>query len=284
MAEKTKRGSIPSIKITKEFIRSLGSVLESEVNERNLSSQTAAEKEIQKREREIESGTFYRDEEEKEQAKIEMRERVKDHFIPNIGLTYSIEAENEELTFSSVDEVIDTRFFPEKIENMVCRVSHYGKNQYVDVNVNISQSWIGAGAYYKLSSTSEQRLLKIESDLKNLFKQNPTDYKFLLYPNDSISYWVPRVYSVFLAIAAYFLVYKNFALEIKSDADKVIASFVWISLFVYLLGMKMIKWIFPYFKFEISNENQFIKYARYIISAVIFGVIITAATNFIFSL
>ncbi len=277
MAEKTKRGNIPSIKVTKDFLKDLGVILESEVKERNESAKALVMSEIEKGEQEIEARTYYKDQAEKDQAKEEMRGRVRDRFRPHVSLNYSIDARNEDLTFSSIDEIIDTRFFPEKIESVACSVSHYGENEYVDVNINISQRWLGISANYKLSSSSEKRLLKMESDLKNLFRQNPTKYKILLYPTEISFYIVPRILSVFLAVAASYLSYQNFGEELKSDGGATATVLFWIFIFAYWFTMELVKLIFPYFKFEITNEDQLVSYVRIavisIISAIILGAI-----------
>ena len=160
-------------------------------------------------------------------------------------------------------------------------MSHYGKNEYVNVNINISQRWYGISASYKLSSTSEQRLLKIENDLKNLFRQNPTDYKILLYPTEKSFYLVPRILLVCLASATSYLIFQNFGDEIKSDGGAVGTLLFWIYLLVYWFGMEMIKWVFPYFKFEIINENQLVKNTRFAIIFVITTIIGGAVYDFV---
>lgn len=283
MAEKTKRGNIPSIKITKEFLKDLGVILESEVKERNELAEVLLKNEIKKGEQDIEARTYYKDQEEKEQAKEEMRERLKDRFRPHVRLNYSIDTRNEDLTFSSINEIIDTRFFPEKIESIACSVSHYDE-KYVDVNVIISQRNYGIGASYKLSSASEQRLLKIESDLKNLFRQNPTDYKILLYPTENSFYLVPSVLLVSVAVATLYVSYQNLGEEIKSDRGAVGMILFWIFILVCWFGMKVIEWAFPYFKFEITNENQLAKYIKIFVIFVFVTIMGGAIYDFIKSL
>lgn len=284
MAAKTKRGSIPSIKINKDFLKDLGDILEAEFRERNDFAEEIIKREIEQASQEINSRTYYKNEEEREQAKLESSERIRALSRPHIRLNYSINTQNEELTFTSIKEIIDTKFFPENIESIACSVTHYGKEEYVDININVSKPWFGIAGDYKLSSSSENRLLKIENDLKGLFRLNPTEYKTVLYPTEKSFYIIPRILAISLATAITYLSYKNFGEEITSNIGATSTLLFWTFLVIYWFSMIVIKWAFPYFKFEITNENQLVKFVRILIIFIVSTVVGSAVYDLLRSL
>jgi uncharacterized membrane protein len=104
-----------------------------------------------------------------------------------------------------------------------------------------------------------------------------------LYPFEKGFYLVPRILLVSLAAAVTYLSYKNFGEKIKGESGGV-GTLLWSFWAVYWLGMDVIKWSLPYFKFEITNENQLVTYVRALICIAITAVIGGAVYELIRSL
>ena len=196
---------------------------------------------------------------------------------PHINLNYSIDAKIEDLTFGSMQEVVDTKFFPKNIESIAFRVTHYRADQYVDISINMSQRWYGATGSYNLSSSSEEGLLKIESHLKALFDSNLTVYKALLYPTASSVYLMPRILSFLVSVTVMYLGYVKFG-------EVALGGWLFIFWLVYMYSMELIKFAFPYYKFEIGYSNQYRSYLQKILIAIIVTVIVTTTYDFVKSL
>lgn len=276
----TKRGKIPSIKIDREFIEKLGSVLESEVKERNILANKKNEAEILVKEKEINSRTFYITDDEKLAAIQKMKDSVLLYGSPYISVQYSIDAKDEDLTFPSVQDFIDTKFFPEKITSFSARVSHYGKTEYVDVSVRMSQHWYGITAEYNLSSIDGGRLLKIEDGLKKVFRDSVTEYKSVLYPIINQPYLIVRLLSFLFSLVVIYLIYRFSSKDIIANVG--IYSLIWlIFLFVYNFCTKSIKSLYPYFNYSITPDKSFKRYMGLAISAIIASISFAAIYDLI---
>lgn len=259
MNAKTKRGKIPSIKIDKEFLEKFGSVLESEVKERNILADKKNEAEILVKQKEINSRTYYKTDEDKLAAIQEMKDNVLRYGSPHVSVQYSIDAKDEDLTFPSIQDFIDTKFFPEKINSFSARVSHYGNTEYVDVSVRMSQRWYGITAEYNLSSVDGGRLLKIEDELKKTFRDSVTEYKSVLYPIVNQPFLIIRLVSFLFSLAVAYLIYHFSSKELKTSIG--IFSLIWI-IFIAVCHFcaRSIKSLYPYFNYSITPDKSFKKY------------------------
>ncbi len=280
MNAKTKRGKIPSIKIDKEFLEKFGSVLESEVKERKILADKKNEAEILVKRKEINSRTYYKTVEDKLAAIQEMKESVLRYGNPRVNVQYSIDAKDEDLTFPSIQDFIDTKFFPEKINSFSARVSHYGNTEYVDVSVRMSQRWYGITAEYNLSSVDSGRLLKIEDELKKTFRDSVTEYKSVLYPIVNQPFLIIKLVSFLFSLAVAYLIYHFSSKELKMNIG--ILSLIWIIFIaIYDFCARSIKSLYPYFNYSITPNKSFKKYMGIAIVALIYSISFTAIYDLI---
>jgi hypothetical protein len=280
MNAKTKRGKIPSIKIDKEFLEKFGSVLESEVKERNILADRKNEAEILVRQKEIYSRAYYKTDEDKLAAIQEMKDSVLRYGSPHVSVQYSIDAKDEDLTFPSIQDLIDTKFFPEKINSFSARVSHYGNTEYVDISVRMSQQWYGITAEYNLSSVDSGRLLKIEDELKKTFRDSTTEYKSVLYPVINQQFLIIRLVSFLFSLAVAYSIYHFSSKELKTNIG--IFSLVWIIFIAaYHFCARSIKSLYPYFNYSITPDKSFKKYIGIAIVALISSISFAAIYDLI---
>lgn len=260
---KTKRGKIPALRISREFLVDFGVIVESEVVERNRIAEQQAVEEIQISETEIRKRTYFKSDDEKNTAVEEMKKRVRTFARPHVNVTYNIDAKDEDLTFSSIQDILDTKFFPEKIKSFYTRVSHYGETEYVDISVRMSQHFYGITAEYQLSSVDNGRLLSIEDDLKNLFRDNKTSYQSFLYPSKNSPYGVLRLFSFLSALFFGYFIF-TYIFTGMEEVGKMSLCF-WISFIFYNLIAWAFKSLYPYFSYTIVPENSVTKIIRTIL-------------------
>lgn len=256
MTLNTKTIKIPSIIINKDLLQKIGKVFEEEVNER----MNAFEKEKQEK---INTGNL-------KDWEIESLDYKK----PSISIQFTIHSSEEELSFGSMKELLETSFFPEKIDSFTARVGHTDK-KYVDIHLSISkatQIWFfGSGSYCRLSSENQERFLIKENQLKNLFRISSTSYSKILYPfkNSDFIFIIPFVLSVILAIlfTVTFVKFPYGNQSIRLSISLVVFAF-WYQVFIWYITKA-----YPYYQIKIEeNNNSFFQIIKFIINIAILAV------------
>ncbi len=174
MSVKSRKVSIPSIKITTEFLKKFGEIVEREIRIRENESNERIQKEIEKETIEIQSRDYLSDEEKKQRIE-DSKKHIRQMNKPFYRLDLTINSPNETLEFSSFKDLLNNAFFPSNIKRMSLWLEHY---DYKYVNMHILFTNDG-DSYFELSSENEPSLLKFKKDLEDLFKEFGTTYGWL---------------------------------------------------------------------------------------------------------
>jgi hypothetical protein len=280
----TKKKSIPSILIDKDFIFKLGNILESETRERIQSANIEADKEITKRKLKIEKSRQYSTE-EKETEIREMADYVRKISTPHLSVSYKLNTDdNQSVEFFSVEDMLSTNLLPRGIQNMSVYVHHYNK-EFVDVSLNIDKP-IGmfftlSPKEFELSSQDEGKLLKVEKDLENLFTQSRFGYHTFLYPQSNLSYMPVFIVSLLVSLAVSYTFYKLKADDPEFILSEMYIGFIYIIIFVYYIVSKIIKYSFPFYEFNLTSEKNYSRTLKGIISAIVSLIILNGVYDLI---
>jgi hypothetical protein len=256
-------GKIPSSVINREFIQEIGKIIESDVHERIESAKKLPRN-------------------EKREKRNSTNNNVSDDDFINIYVSYKFKSGDTEFSFSSNEEIKNTILLPRNIKKITIYVWHHN-NDYVDVNINLDlpfqMIWSGdIGGTYRLSSSNQQKLLKIKSDLENTFDNFHTDYKFILYPFPRLPYTGLSISSALLSIVTiYIMFFSNFFGAMKQDY-LLLTGFVFFSF--YMMYSFIMKRLFPYFIYKLSprrNKSQILK-------ALFVAIIVSATGSAIYDL
>ncbi len=269
MGIKTKRIKIESLHITKEFLKKLGNILESEIEIRKKDSEEIINKLIEEKKRNIKK---FGSKKTKEAIPNYEIESIKNLNKPHYSLIYSINSQEEELTFSSIEELLNTSVFPYKIKSMSFRVNHYN-NKYVDISISLDNDYDSIASFY-LSSDNESKILKFEKDIKELFTENSNDYNWLFKIPGS-KYFILQ----FLAIVITFLTGISVIKLQKILIPSLFGNYSNLFIFIIVLGLlflfiHVLRYLYPYYDFDINKKNQLRRNLKKAFWTIVGGVVV----------
>lgn len=248
MAIKTKRIKINSIKITRELLEELGDIIERETQERNH----IYNKLIDKKTEEIKKNIKYPENYNAGKKEQLLEERIKDvkhiNRPPHYSIVYTINSDNEDLEFSSMDELLSIKILPRKILSMSFRISNYDEN-HVDTHIIFDNDrW--PIKKLDLASKNEEKILKTEDDLKKIFFKHRTDYNwiFKFFLGEYLLTLVPSCLFVIIFIKYTFFFFPKSATEI-------ILLVVWVLFgFNFYLFNSIRKYLYPFCLFNLDDK------------------------------
>lgn len=222
----TKVIGIPSILIDLNFIQNVGKIIERQVDERK----------------------------EKEGK-------------PHINVKYIFNTkDDQEIEFSSLQEILDRTLSLQKISSFVAYVYHYN-GDYVDIYIKIDKPitafFITVPNNYLLSSKDEGSLLRIERELKDLFNESRLKYHYFFYPQSNISNICVFIISVFASVGFCQLLFKG---EIFKSLNAIYPLVIY-----YLIVEGIIKWLFPFYEFELTRKKDFVAIFRVFLGVIFMG-------------
>ncbi|MBI2612677.1 hypothetical protein HYW59_02600 [Candidatus Kaiserbacteria bacterium] len=278
MAKLRKTVAIPSIRVDRDFLQKLGRILEKEARNRVAASEKIVSETIKEKEREIRSRAFFNDDD----AVRQMAESERRFGRPPIAISYTINTSVERLSFSTMKELLDTDLPPKRIESIGARVSHYGTDDYVDIDISISQPFAilfwGNPETYDLSSSNHASLLEIDRNLQSLFAGNRSGYHQFLYPITRLPYLVPFIVSIILAFASARTLLQILPLPQNESGATLIIYFFMI---MYLLSSWALKWLYPYFEFVIGLDQDIRLGLRKLFGVIAISIVANATYDFL---
>lgn len=254
----TKRKTVPSIMIDKDFIQKFGIILESEINVRKLLAESEAREVIIKREDEIKRSTYYK-EDDKSQVIAEMRKHEEYMHTPHVSVVYALSTDdNETIEFNSADDILNSNLLPKNIRSLSARVCHYN-DDFVDISVSLDNSRILFSVYssghVSLSSKNEAKLLLKVSELNKLFDEFKSGYHYFLYYKTSSPLILLSALSVAFVVFYVMYVHKLFTFEFRM-------FYFSFSIACFLIMEFILKYSFPFYEFNLSNAGSLKKGLR----------------------
>jgi len=175
-----------------------------------------------------------------------------------IKLQYTINSKEEDLSFSSMDELLKTTVFPKRIDSMIFRVTTYEQND-VEIYVRLRRG----GNSVSLSSSDQPQLLMLEKELKNLFQKHKTGYAWIRY-NDFLADVVAPSFVSLCVVWIGARILKHY----RPNLDPVIfplgVAFCGI---VFLCLVGVMRWVYPSVSFEIHERPSLAKRLRITLAA-----------------
>lgn len=208
---------------------------------------------------------------------------------PHYKLNYTLIAKKDKIIdrdeYPSMQDLLSAFILPEKIIGLYVKIEHYDP-QYVDISIKFDSFSLWCGDVI-LSSESENDLYLIENELKSLFKEFRTSYNWILFsslPEYSLFY----VLSFIAGGANFFLLFLKLLMP-NIDRDilhgSIIASLIILSTLIVYFGITaLLKYLFPFYSFELSNRKKINTGIRALITTIILGIIISLIAGVILSL
>lgn len=254
MASKTRRIKIESIEITPEFLRRLGTIIEKETKQIEKLSKNKINRLIKEKNEEMKKELKWcTDKNTRTRLQRSAEESIKYVNKPNYIIVYTIKADNEDLSFSSIEELLSLNVFPQKIKSISFRISHYDSNN-VDISFSLDNDYDSI-AKLSLTSNNESKLLKIEKDLKDLFREYKTRYAWI-YKIPGSKYFILQILSFIIPFSGIFLFIKfiKYIFPILNKDSIIEIAFICLIGLFWLFNF-LLKYLYPYYLFELSKNN-----------------------------
>lgn len=260
MILKKKKIRINSIILNKDFLFDLGEIIEAQIK--------STEEELEKKIKNLIDSSN-----QSEQSIEHIRYMNRPDYI----ISYAIQSEDTFMPFSSMEKMLSTKTFPEKILKIDFRVSSNNLDK-VDINFSINNKSINENVI--LSSSNEKELLFIEGKLKELFDKYKTNYSWFIS-----RYYGWQIFFISLLFSFIFSVFflKNLFLIFPSlmyDNTKFFIICYPILLIFAFVSQKIIKSLLPLYIIDLNKNTQ--KRRKSCIGAIIFllsAIIIPYAPN-----
>lgn len=262
LAKKSIKTAIPSLKIDRDFLRSLSSIVEREYQERVLEAQKNAKTELEAARREIFARKFSTDLARDEALDL-AEQRAQRTSRVHANVTYRFETRRgHTVEFESGAEIFQTLLLPSDIDSLSVQVWHYD-TQFVDIRINF-QAIIGLGSA-ELSSQNEGTLLRTDSELKQLFTgSRPGYHRFLMWGSHPMA--IRGIGPFLTALCAQYFVLA-YAIEhvpwVKSNALVFSVTAGTLILWVlFLLSLMAARRLFPLYEFSLQPQETQIALLR----------------------
>lgn len=238
MSKKIKKFRIDSIAVNKAFLEKLGNILEREITERDIQFNKS-----------IEGANLT-------EYAIKIRKITTCKYHVNCNIV----SNEEELEFSSMEELLSTSVFPQKIKSMSFRVSHFNTN-FADISFTLDNDYDSI-AKLSLSSEDESKILKIEKDIKDLFSEYKTKYNWIFKIPFSKNFMIHLLTVLFTIFGTRLLLrleqylFPNITKEVLDNSMGGIAIFLLITFY------QLLNYLYPYYSFEMSDRSNLRKSIR----------------------
>lgn len=185
---------------------------------------------------------------------------------------YTITAKSERLNPDSIKEILEIDIFPRNIKSMTFRVNT--KASFILFELDSSNFSFPKAI---ISSDSDEKILKIEKDLNELFNAHKTNYNLLhkvIRFNIFILLFLLLVTLLSIGLL-YLTLIGNF---IKITGDNFGIFFYPFIIFLMYIIPKLYDYFFPYFQFNLYSPAK----VGNVIRLIVIGAIGTMILNFIF--
>jgi hypothetical protein len=232
---------IPPLRIDRSFIERIGTILESDIQQRILEGKVKAEKEIAERTKK-EPGVL----------DVELKSFIESRHYPSYSLEYTIHTGTESFEFESYKDILETTLLSDDVEKFSIRVSHSDKS-YVDVLVRFARESPTIGS--KLSSRNEEKLLKFKEELQNLFQSKKLPWWPLYIP----LFGLPAAVIPIMVLSSY-VTFKLFLLAVPMFNENIKtllmypALLAWFLIFYFLVSLT--SRLYPLNSFELSDYSH----------------------------
>lgn len=169
-----------------------------------------------------------------------------------LNINYTINTkENGEIQYENMKDLLSTSFFPEKINSIILNVENRlnpNKNT-VDIKIHLDNiSYLSLNI--RLSSKSDEKLLKLQESLKKLFWEFRTGYQILYKPKPwFFILWAPIITLLLLTTLILWLSPSGISMEI------LLLLAIFPLLFIWILFQFFFEYLFPYFSFELLDRE-----------------------------
>ena len=260
----TKKGLIPSILVDRNFLKKLGEIIEAQAKQRVEEAKAELEIKI-----EANKAKFHGTSKETQQAIDEMETSMRQYFRSPWNVKYRLTTSDEqELSFESVSDILNTTILPQNIEGLDVRIYHSDPD-YVDTTIHLSKPngilFTVILQKYEVSSRNVGELLRIERELRELFNQSRPNYHMFLYPKQIWGYIWIFIIAALAGLGITHLVLLNSGIHSFSD-KYFLTGDLWL---VYYFGMgSLLKWLFPFYEFELASSKHWKNSIRWTLGAV----------------
>jgi len=272
--------SIPSVKVSSAFLQRLANIVEEEYRARVAEAEKELNNKIARKEQKIRSQPDCTVEEQKT-AIQEMRDAERRYGIGRVGnVSYKFEAaRGETVTFSSGAEISQAVSMPPNIKSLYVHVSHNDPH-FVDITLRFWESLTLGDA--ELSSDNEDALRGIHARLKQLLESaRPAYHRLLMWGPNPL--FVRGGVGVFAAWCCLWLVW---ALALKksiphkpSDVPALISLFIFPLLVLSWIWMRLLKYVYPIYEFELGMHDEIRAQVRGFIWVVLGGLFLGVLAN-----
>ena len=250
MAVKTKRIRINSVVVDRDFLDKLGAIFEEQIEEIKKNAETKVTENSPIVEKEVNRwwGTLSTGQKSKKiQEKLEL---VRQQNTQYYRIKYTLSTEEYDLDFNSIKELSAVKYFPEKIKSISFNFSTNSEG-YVDINIPLNNEYF-TEVKVTLSSGDEEKLLKYENKIKDLFKNRRTDYNWMFKIGSK--FFCLNAISALLSVMILVLIYKIWLnISPSLDTKQIVGSLFFLGVIVVMLLSALIKYLYPYYHFELSK-------------------------------
>ena len=273
MAYFTKSVFLNSVKVSKDLLVDLRNIFEEDFNNETTKIEADFNRKVKEQTEEINKSTISEKEKNALISEITGMTYKKSH---RIRVSYSIDA-SEQINYDSMDEIIKSTILPEGVQRM--NLSCTGSPEIVSVVIYLpTGSIVSNFRYCTISSSNRSSLLKIEEQIKEVFRKHRTNYSWF-FTTPYTSFLLALL--IIILLEGLFIIHNT--LFNSRNLYGALGNFFIIlifslapALFVdYLLGK-----IFPYFSFELGGSKP----PRLIFTGIMSIILLGLLTTFIYNL